>query len=174
MNNLINYENALGHYYKTLALNSLPISSLDFYSQSFENICMIENDMKSISQLAAQNNWKLNSTSIDKHLRDQDHIIVVTNLKLQIVFATKNIWKMNRYRPTEIIGKKPKIFQGNNTCRISLEYISNSIKNNKPFEATIVNYRKDGEPYNCWIKGEPVYNVNGKVVNFIAFEKEVA
>ncbi len=174
MNDLINYEDALSRFYKTLDLHPLPINSLDFYSLSFESRCFMENDINTISHLARQNKWKPNTLAIDKEISNLEQVVVVTNLNLQIVFATNNIWKMNRYRPDEIIGKKPNMFQGVNTCRKSLNYISNAIKEQKPFETTIVNYRKDGEPYNCWIKGEPIYNTEGKVINFIAFEKEVA
>lgn len=174
MNDLINYEDALSRFYKTLDLHPLPINSLDFYSLSFESRCFMESDINSISELARQNKWKTKTLSIDKEISNLDQVVVVTNLNLQIVFATNNIWKMNRYRPDEIIGKKPNMFQGENTCRKSLSYISKAIKEQKPFETIIVNYRKDGEPYNCWIKGEPIYNTEGNVVNFIAYEKEVA
>ncbi|MFT5737705.1 MAG: hypothetical protein ACI9SG_002055, partial [Maribacter sp.] len=32
----------------------------------------------------------------------------------------------------------------------------------------------DGSTYNCWINGQPVFNKKGKLINFIAFEREVA
>ena len=40
--------------------------------------------------------------------------------------------------------------------------------------AVLVNYRKDGTTYKCWIQASPVLDETGRVVNFIAFEKEVA
>lgn len=46
------------------------------------------------------------------------------------------------------------------------------VENKIAFEATILN-RKDGLTYNCWIKGTPIKNKNGDVINFIAFEREV-
>jgi PAS domain S-box-containing protein len=174
MNNLLNYDNALYKFYKTLKTNSLPISSWDFYSSFFDKSCKSSSDVKCLLQLAKNNSWVFNEAILEQELIDKEHTIVVTDSELRIVYASQNIWKMNRYRPDEIIGKKPNMFQGVNTCRKSLNYISKAIKEQKPFETTIVNYRKDGEPYNCWIKGEPIYNIEGKVINFIAFEKEVA
>ena len=66
------------------------------------------------------------------------------------------------------------MFQGKLTCRETANKIGNAVKNKMAFEATILNYRKDGSTYNCWIKGAPIKDNKGNVVNFIAFEREVA
>jgi len=81
---------------------------------------------------------------------------------------------MNGHTLNEIKGKNPKNFQGEETSKKITATIAKAIKNEEPFEATVVNYRKDGSTYNCWIKGEPIFNKKGKVVNFIAYEREVA
>ena len=81
---------------------------------------------------------------------------------------------MNGYHPSEIIGRTPKIFQGKGTSKSALTEIREAISAKRPFEATVVKYRKDGSPYKCWIKGTPVKNAIGEVVNFVAFEREVA
>ena len=81
---------------------------------------------------------------------------------------------MSQYRPEEIVGKNPKMFQGDLTSNSTLKIVSKAVRAKNPFEVTVVNYRKDGTTYNCKIQGEPVFDHNGKVVNFIAFEKEVA
>jgi len=81
---------------------------------------------------------------------------------------------MNGYSPKDIVGKKPNMFQGSETCPETTRSIRSAVQNKTPFEAIIINYRKDGSSYKCWIKGEPVFNTSGEVVNFIAYEKEVA
>ncbi|MGB2759075.1 MAG: PAS domain-containing protein, partial [Maribacter stanieri] len=78
------------------------------------------------------------------------------------------------YHPEEIIGKSPKMFQGNLTSKSTLKIVSDAVKQKNSFEVTVVNYRKDGSTYNCWIQGQPVFDLKGDIVNFIAFEKEVA
>ncbi|MEN1785297.1 MAG: histidine kinase, partial [Bacteroidota bacterium] len=69
---------------------------------------------------------------------------------------------------------KPKIFQGEETCENTAAEIKQAVIDRKPFDTVILNYRKDGSTYKCWIKGAPIRNVKGDVVNFIAFEREVA
>ncbi len=174
MNNLLNYDNALYKFYKTLKINSLPISSWDFYSSFFDKSCKSSSDVKSLLQLAKNNSWVFNEAILEQELIDKEHTIVVTDAELRIVYASQNIWEMNRYHPEEIIGQQPKMFQGEKTCKASLKKISNAVKKKESFEATILNYRKDGSTYNCWIHGQPLFNKEGEVVNFIAFEREVA
>lgn len=174
MKDLKDYENAIIKFRKSLKYSLLPVLSWDFYSQNYEVIKKAEDDMNSLLALSSQNSWTLNSTFLDESLKRDKNIIVVTDTNLKIVFATKNMWDMSQYHPEEIIGKTPKIFQGKDTCETTLKIISKAVKNKEPFHVTLINYRKDGSTYNCLIHGEPIFDEQGEVVNFIAFEKEVA
>jgi len=174
MHNLLNYDKALLKFHKTLDINSLPITSWDFYSSVFDRSCKSRSDIKKLLQLAKSNLWDFKTSVLEQELIEKKHTIVVTDPALRIVYASQNIWEMNRYRPEEIIGKQPKMFQGEKTCKVSLKLISNAIKNKESFETTVLNYRKDGSTYNCWIQGKPVFNKTGEIVNFIAFESAIA
>lgn len=174
MEDLKDYDNAVIKFRKSLSYSLLPILSWDFYAQNLDAIKKSAEDMSSLLSLASANAWNLDTEILDERLKADKNVIVVTDSNLNIVFATKNIWDMNQYHPKEIIGQKPKMFQGEKTSPHSLRIISDAIKANEPFDTTVINYRKDGSTYNCWIQGQPVFNKEGKVVNFIAFEKEVA
>lgn len=168
-----NYDLAANKFYSTLNLTSLPINSWDLYATYFDSICQTVSDVHALKKLAKGNNWSY-TKNFNEELLEKEHIIVVTDPQLRIVHATKNILKMNGYKPKEILGKKPKMFQGAETCKNTSKKIGLAIKKALPFEAVILNYRKDGSKYKCWIKGEPILNKSGEVVNFIAYEKEVA
>lgn len=171
MNDLLNYDNALYKFYKKLKINSLPISSWEFYSSFFDKNCKASSDVSTLLNLAKRNSWVFSESVLEQELITKNHTIVVTDAALRIVYASQNIWEMNRYHPNEVIGQQPKMFQGKKTCKASLKAISNAVKNKEPFEETILNYRKDGSTYNCWIHGQPIFNKAGEVVNFIAFER---
>ena len=173
MQEIRNFDKAAKEYYTKLSLNPLPLLSWDIFGQHYQKICSFFNDLTDFKILAANNNWKA-TTDIKKALLEKDQIVVVTDPELNIVKASHNIYDMNGYTQEEIVGQKPKIFQGPETCAETTQYISNAIKQKKSFETTVLNYRKDGSAYKCWIKGEPIYNKKGKVVHFIAYEKEVA
>ncbi len=167
------YDKAASKFHDSLDILNLPITSWDMYASHFLTICKHSNDIVSLDLLAKLNKWSYQNHYGNELLYKQ-HVIVVTDLQLRIVHATKNIINMNGYRSEELIGKRPRMFQGSDTCQKTVQNIRQAVQNKHPFEAIILNYRKDGSTYKCWIKGEPVYNRSGVVVNFIAYEKEVA
>ncbi len=173
MEELNHYDMAAQNFYRALKINSFPIDSLDWYGLYFDRIAKGGHDIDILNKLAAKHRWQ-SRPEINQELINKEHIIVVTDAHLKIVYASHNISEMNGYELAEIVGKSPKMFQGALTCKKTSKYISNAIKDNSSFEAILMNYRKDGSSYKCWIRGEPLFNEKGKVVHFIAYEKEVA
>jgi PAS domain S-box-containing protein len=173
MSEIKSYDIAANRFNTNLKINSLPINSWDLFAPFFDKICMAYRDITMLSAISKKQQWEYNK-EFNRALFEKEHVIVVTDAHLNIVHATRNITDMNGYKPEEIVGKKPKIFQGAETCEKTTKQIGAAVKNKTPFEAIVLNYRKDGSTYNCWIKGEPIFNASGKVVNFIAYEKEVA
>ena len=173
MKELKDYDFAANKFYSEYPLPVFPIISGDFYRSHSDKICKSYNDLVYLSKLAKRNQWVYN-TELEDQLINKDYIIVVTDATLKIVHVTHNLLEMNGYSPTEVIGKQPKMFQGKDTCKETTDYIASAIRNKVPFEALIVNYKKNGLPYKCWIKGEPIFDKMGEVINFIAFERAVA
>jgi len=174
MIDLRDYDNAVIKFRKSLTFTMLPVLSWDFYAPNFDEIKRTEEDAVSLFKLVSANSWNIDIELIEEKLKAEKNVVIVTDPKLNIVFATKNMWNMSQYHPEEIIGKSPKMFQGELTSRTTLKVVSDAVRQNKPFEVTVVNYKKDGSTYNCRIQGQPIYDHKGKVVNFIAFEEEVA
>ncbi|MFC4220774.1 PAS domain-containing protein [Flagellimonas marina] len=167
------YEEAVIQFYGNMKLGNSPISSMDFYASFFDSICRNLQDVKSLSSLSEKEKWKT-PFPFRREILDKNHTVVVTDANVNIVYASQNMYLMNGYRPEEVVGKTPKIFQGKDTCPKTTQVISSAIKNKTPFEVMLVNYKKNGAPYQCKIKGAPIWDKDGKLVNFIAFEKEVA
>jgi len=174
MKELKDYDNAIIKFRKSLNFTMLPVLSWDFYASNYEEIKRIEEDTVSLLNLISTNAWNIDTNILDEKLKADKNVVVVTDTQLNIVFATKNMWNMSQYHPEEIIGKNPKIFQGNLTSKSTLKVVSDAVWEKKPFKVTLINYRKDGSVYNCSVQGQPVFNHQGNLVNFIAFEKEVA
>ncbi|SIP99484.1 PAS domain-containing protein [Maribacter ulvicola] len=174
MTDLKDYDNAVIKFRKSLNFTMLPVLSWDFYASNYEEIKKTEEDTVALLSLVSANSWNIDTNLLDEKLKAQKNVVVVTDTQLNIVFATKNMWNMSQYHPEEIIGKTPKMFQGNLTNASTLKIVSNAVKEKESFEVTVVNYKKDGSTYNCCIQGLPVFDHKGALVNFIAFEKEVA
>ena len=166
------YETALAKYYKEQKIKSLPLIAWDFCSVFFDQTRDSFNDANLLTKIIQKNKGET-SWSFPTELQ-QNTVIVVTNPNLEIVFASKNMILMNGYKPKEVIGKTPRIFQGELTDTVISKEIGTAIKNKQPFEKTIINYCKDGAIYKCHIKGYPIFNKEGELTNFIAFEKIAA
>lgn len=168
-----NYDLGANMFYKTQKIVSLPLLSWDVFAFYFDTLCKSHNDISALSTIAITNKWNYES-QFNEALIKKEHVILVTDTQLRIVHATHNMFKMNGYTSEEVIGNKPKMFQGEATCQEKLSQVSKAVKNEMPFEVVLTNYRKDGSLYKCWIKAEPIFNSKGKIVNFIAYEREVA
>ncbi|MFS4492601.1 PAS domain-containing protein [Maribacter sp. 2308TA10-17] len=173
MKEIKNYDRAANKFYNQLDIKSLPLNSWDLYATFFDKVCQTGKDLFQLQNLAKLNKWSY-TVDFDESLFKKEHVVVITDAQLTIVHATQNIKSMNGYSVEEVLGKKPKMFQGVNTCKETTKSIRTAVENKQPFEAILLNYRKDGSTYKCWIKGEPIFSKSGEVVNFIAYEKEVA
>jgi PAS domain S-box-containing protein len=168
MNDLNEYYTAYSRYFSIHNAKSTPLLSWSFYVDYLSQLNKTLSDQQLLNVFADRNKWVANGF---EPVLDNDTVVVVTCTKLKIVFATKNIVRMNGYQPEEIIGKSPKLFQGEATCQETSGEIRKAIENNQPFEKVVINYRKDGEIYKCHIKSFPIFNKQGELSHFIAFEK---
>lgn len=170
MSNLKQYEEAIVNYHSVLRIKSLPIFSSNFHYEFLKEVKESFLDLNSLKEIAQQNKWK-SSSEWDIKAPIKEEVIIVTDAKLKIVFASHNMVKMNGYLAEEVLGKSPKMFQGQVTDRMVSNEINVAIQSQQAFEKTVLNYKKNGEIYTCLIKGYPVFNLKGQLSHYIAFEK---
>ena len=173
MEELIQYDIAAQKFYATQQINSLPLISSDVSGEYFNRVCEGSRDITILNHIAKTHRWA-SLPKLNEALICNQQVIVVTDAELKIVHASHNMQEMNGYSAAEVVGKSPKMFQGEATCKETTKNISKAVRNKTSFEAVVLNYRKDGTPYNCWIKADPILNESGTVVHFIAYEKEIA
>ncbi|OAB31369.1 PAS domain S-box-containing protein [Flavobacterium fryxellicola] len=169
MSDFRQYEEAIAMYHSNLTIKTVPVYSWDFHSDFLSAIKNFFADLSKLNAIAVQNKWAQNNWDLKKSLKEE--VIVVTDVKLQIVFASHNMMTMNGYSAAEVLGKSPKMFQGEATNQITSNEIRKAILHQQPFEKTVMNYKKNGEVYVCLIKGFPVFNSKGELRHYIAFEK---
>ena len=167
------YDDALYRFSQALRLKNLPLISWDIYGLYFDALCKNYDDIVSLTRLSERRNWSY-PFQFDEALFKKDQVVIITDDQQRIVYATHNITAMNGYLPEEIEGQRPKIFQGPLTDKKTTQRIRRALEKRVPFEAVIVNYKKDGSTYKCWLRGEPIFDADGELVNFVAYEKQVA
>lgn len=168
MNEFFAYDSVMDRYYKKMSNYILPLSSWEFYGENHQVVENFKEDFITLKKITK--NWSF-TRDYYKEIVKENFVVVITNSELKIVFASQNIQKMNGYLPEEVIGNSPKMFQGDETCIKTSAKVRKAIDNKIPFEASVLNYKKDQTPYRCLIKGFPVLDKQGKLVNYIAFER---
>ena len=169
MENLKENKDAKKKYYSTLKLQLAPIISWEFKDNFQIEMKKSLLDLSKLAKISAQSKWEKKNWDLELNLKEK--VIIVTDTKLNIVFACNSMYKMNGYREKEVLGKSPKMFQGEETSVTVSNEIREAIALQKPFVKEVLNYKKTGEPYHCLIEGFPIFNTKGILVNFIAFEK---
>jgi PAS domain S-box-containing protein len=148
-----------------------PLLCWDIIQEGMSRRMEFAKDIDILNKLSKENGWNFfPERALDNCIIWENKSIIVTSKSLDILFASKNIYKMNGYKPHEIIGCNPSIFQGKKTTEDERLIIRNAVKAVKPFDTTITNYRKDGSIYKCQIEGYPIFNIKKQLVNFIALE----
>ncbi len=169
MFNLDAYDAAIAKYHREIKCNVTPIISWDFHHVSMNDLKNNYSDWQKVHHIANKFHWDDSEFNVLDRLKEE--VVVITDPKLKIVFASSRILDMTGYTEVEILGKSPKMFQGTETSPYVKEEIRLAIKSHEAFEKTILNYKKNGETYFCKINAFPVFNLKGKLTHFIAFEK---
>ncbi|WP_127846761.1 PAS domain S-box protein [Psychroflexus aestuariivivens] len=152
----------------------------------------VETVLTNMIDNTAVNGIVLNSKDITEEVKEKNQLklleSVITNTKdaiiiteakpldrpgPKIIYVNDAFTKMTGYEAQEVIGETPRILQGPNTNKEELEKLSQAIRSWKPYETTIINYKKSGEE--IWINFNltPVANNKGEYTHFIAIERDV-
>ena len=169
MPTLKQYDEAIAKYHESLTIKTVPVVSWEFNHILLDHITSSFLDVNKINAIALKTKWVKEDWDLSTILKDE--VIIVTDYKLSIIFASSNLSKMNGYHEDDVLGKSPKMFHGKDTCLKTSNEIREAVNQKIPFEKTVLNYKKNGETYTCKIKGFPIFDKKGELCNFIAFEK---
>jgi len=137
----------------------MPLLSWDLHMEAYAYMTSFKEDLSSLVTLTKD--WVFDHDYIQA-LTIERAVIIITTPKLKIVYASHNMKAMNGYDLSDVMGNTPKMFQGDGTCALVSAKIRKAVKAQEPFEAVILNYRKDQSLYHCRIKGFPVCNTSGE------------
>lgn len=104
--------------------------------------------------------------------------ILITNLQLEkpgpkIVYVNDGFTKMTGYSREEVIGKTPRILQGDKTDRAVLDKLKKRLKEGQSFFGHTVNYRKDGSEFiNQW-DIHPLTNNKGEITHWVSYQHDI-
>ena len=92
----------------------------------------------------------------------------------RIVWVNKIFYERHGYRPDEVIGNTPRILQGPDTDRATLDRVREALSKWQPVRAELLNYRKDGTSY--WNEFEivPVANDQGWFTHWVSVQRDTS
>lgn len=92
----------------------------------------------------------------------------------KIIYVNDAFTKMTGYEKKEILGKTPRILQGEKTDKEVLKRLKECLKTEEYFEGKTINYTKDGQEY--WVEWNisPVYDENKQLIAFISIQKDIS
>nr|AML78998.1 putative LOV domain-containing protein [Struthiopteris spicant] len=99
------------------------------------------------------------------------HSFVITDPHLPghpIVYASDTFLHMSGYLAEEVLGRNPKFLQGPDTDRQSVCQVRDSISEGKPCHVVLLNYTKQGWPFQIVLHMAPVVSQNdGRLLHFV-------
>lgn len=108
---------------------------------------------------------------------DKDIAICIISSNMEppgpnILFVNEKFCEITGYSKEELIGKSPRILQGEKTDKNTLNRMKISLANDNYFEGNIINYKKNGEEYAMVWNIAPIQQEN-EPKKYISIQKEI-
>jgi PAS domain S-box-containing protein len=151
----------------------LQLLSSDLHFSGFQRTIQNFRDQKSLEKVARDNRFgkKLTREATEK-LANQ-FVVLFTSTDQTIQWVSHSFTEMTGYLPHEVVGSTPKMFQGPKTQRNELNKIKQAMKEHRPVQTELINYRKDGSLYMCEISIQEVRSRDFVCRGYLAYERSI-
>jgi PAS domain S-box-containing protein len=107
----------------------------------------------------------------------KDGVIITTadldNGGPHIIYVNDAFTRISGYSAEDVLGKTPRILQGEDTDRDELTILKERLSQGKAYAGELKNYTKDGQMYWLDISITPIKNEDGIVTHFTAIERDI-
>lgn len=92
----------------------------------------------------------------------------------QILFVNDAMCRITGYLAEELIGKSPRILQGNGTDAARTQHLRSELEAGRSCSVEVVNYRKDGTPYDAELFVTPLFDPHRRRTNFVSVHRDIS
>ena len=90
-----------------------------------------------------------------------------------IIYASPGFERMTGYSQEEVLGKNCRFLQGKDTDRESVAEVRAAIRDARPCDLELLNYRKGGMPFWSALSISPVRDEGGRLTHFVGVQTDV-
>jgi PAS domain S-box-containing protein len=90
-----------------------------------------------------------------------------------IVYANSVFERMTGYSRDEILGHNCRFLQGDDRDQPALEKIRAAVREHRPIEVTLRNYRKDGTLFHNRLSIQPLRDASGQLIYYLGVQYDV-
>ena len=116
---------------------------------------------------------ELTITKLSMAVNQSPTIKVITDLKGNIEYVNKAFTTITGYKTDEVMGKNPRVLQSGKTPKNTYKELWKTILSGKAWHGEWINKKKNGEHYWEEVSISPVYNNQGKLINFLAVKQDI-
>lgn len=91
----------------------------------------------------------------------------------RIVFVNEAFSRLTGYSAEEAIGQSPRLLQGPDSNRDTLDAIRENLQNWKPTQAELLNYRKDGTSFWADLSIVPIADETGWFTHWVSIQRDI-
>jgi PAS domain S-box-containing protein len=100
--------------------------------------------------------------------------VVITDAEGRVEWVNDGFARISGYSLEEMRGRKPgEILQGAQTDLATVARIAAAMRGAEPFEAELLNYRRDGQPYWIHLSVDPMRDEQGRLQGFMGIETDI-
>ncbi|AMV35984.1 PAS domain S-box protein [Planctomyces sp. SH-PL62] len=100
--------------------------------------------------------------------------MIVTDARRRIEWVNEGFTRITGYEPAEVVGRTPgSLLQGPESDPAVRAYVGQRLRAEKPVRAEILNYAKSGRKYWATMEIQPIFDADGRLVNYLSVQTDV-
>jgi diguanylate cyclase (GGDEF)-like protein/PAS domain S-box-containing protein len=123
--------------------------------------------------------FQRNKIPFEQIVHNANDVVVVTeanplrNGGPNIVYVNEAFEELTGYSAEEVIGRTPRILQGERTTKEVTDAIYNQLSEGKEVKQEVFNYSKNGDGYWIELNIIPLFNAQDEITHFAAIERDI-
>lgn len=103
-----------------------------------------------------------------------DNIVIITDKERKIEYVNTPFLRLTGYAENEVMGQSPgELLQAEDQDQKQVEEMKKLFDEGKPYKGEILNFTKNGKPYWLFMDIQPIKNMKGEVLKFLAIETDI-